>query len=161
MKKSALAVCMMFVLTSLSFGGTEMYAHKGGDSKEDKEARKAKMEAVKKDHMEFQRNLDAIIERYNKADDKSKADIRNEIRALIAAQTDKEIAAKKDMLEMQKARINKLEENIADLETNKNKHIDSQVNFVTSAEGQAKMKEMKEKMENKNNDKAKKDPKKK
>ncbi|MDR2426502.1 MAG: hypothetical protein LBD46_04910 [Endomicrobium sp.] len=154
MRKLALAVCSMFVMASLSFAGSGMGMYAGGfkdkETKEEKEARKEKMEAIKKDYEEFQKNIDVLIEKYNNAnDDADKESVKGEIRGLVAVQTDKNIAAKKDMLEDQKARISKLETKITDLEANKDKYIDEKVDFFTSAEGQAKMKEMREKKEKK------------
>ncbi|MCL1971447.1 MAG: hypothetical protein FWG57_00435 [Endomicrobia bacterium] len=165
MKKLTLAVCGMFVLTSLSFGGPGMDMKEKAEHKEEREARKARMEAAKRDHMEYQKNLDALIEKYNAADSKGREEIKKEIRALVAIQTDKEIALKKDMLEKQKERIQKLETSIAKLEANKDKRIDKKVELFISPEGQQKMQEKREKMENKkaekgNNEKDKKAPKK-
>lgn len=147
MKKLSLAVCCMFILSTLSFAGPGMgmHGHKDMETQEEKAARKAKMETMKKDFMEYQKNLDALIEKYNTADDSEKNAVKKEIRDLVAARTDKDIVMKKEMLEDQKARISKLEEFIADLESNKEKIIDEKVEFFTSAQGQAKMKEYREK----------------
>ena len=155
----------MFILTSLSFGGPGMDMKEKGEHKEEREARKARMEAAKRDHMEYQKNLDALIEKYNAADSKGREDVKKEIRSLVAIQTDKEIALKKDMLEKQKERIQKLEANITNLEANKDKRIDKKVELFTSPEGQQKMQEKREKTENKKaeknkNENGKKEPKK-
>jgi hypothetical protein len=125
----------------------EMHGYKDVETKEEKAERKAKMATMKQDFMEFKKSLEPLIEKYNSAADKDKAGIKKELRALVAAQTDKDIAARKEMLQDQKARITKLEEFIADIEANKEKRIDERVDFMTSPEGYAKMKEHKEKRE--------------
>lgn len=162
MKKLALVICCMFALSSLSFAmpgpkheggpkpGMDMYGFKDKETKEEREARWEKMEALKKEHMEFKKDMDTLIEKYNGANDKKKIEVKKEIRDLIASKTDKDIAIKKNILEDQKARIQNFEERIADLENNKDKYIDEKVEFFTSPEGQAKMKEMCEKMEKDN-----------
>lgn len=150
MKKLSLAICCMFILSSLSFAGSPMglQGYKDIETKEEKAARKAKMETMKKEFMEFQKTIEALIERFNSADGKDKSEIKNEIRALVAKETDKNIKMKREMFEDQKARISKMEEYISDLEANKDKRIDEAVEFITSAEGQAKMKEFKDKKGN-------------
>ena len=153
MKKLTLAVCSLFVLSSLSFADQGLEYKYGKEGKEEKETRKAKMEAVKKDHMEYQNNLDALIEKYNAASDQDKAGVKEEIRVLVAVQTDKEIVLKKEMLKAQKERINKQEAKLADLEANKEARINEKVDFAISQKGQAKRMEMKEKAEKKKEDK--------
>lgn len=161
MKKAALAVCCMFVLSSLTFAmpgpKPEMCGFEDNETKEERQARKEKMEAMKKEHAEFKKEMDELLTKYNKADDKKKAEIKKEIRDLVAVRTDKDIADKKDMIEDQKTRIKKLEDGIASIEADKDKHIDNKVEFLTSPEGQAKMKEMREKKETAQKNKAYKD----
>jgi len=53
---------------------------------------------------------------------------------------------KKKMLEETKARIDKLEKEIASIEQDKEKYINEKVDFIVSEEGQGKRKEFKEKM---------------
>ncbi len=162
MKKAAVVLCSMFVMSSLSFAGMHgtdkgVKCHmpdcavtdcKGECKmpKMSKEERTAKMEAMKKEHAEFQQKLDKLVEKYNKASDKKKDGVKQEIKALLATQTDKEVAMKKEMLAVQKDRIAKFEKEIADIEADKDAYLNKKTDFVVSAEGQKKMQEMKEKM---------------
>jgi len=113
--------------------------------KEQRAERKEKMEAMKKDYMEYQAKLNDLIAQYNKAKGPQQDAVKAQIRDLITAQTDKEIAAKKEMIAQQKERIDQFEKKTAEIEADKAKYIDDKVNFVTSKEGQEKMKKMNEK----------------
>ena len=147
MKKLLLALCGVFIFATMSIASAEKnFYHTGNDySKENKEERKAKMEAMKKDLMEFEQKMDVLIEKYNKSGKKEKIEVKKEMKDLVTAQTDKEITMKKEMLAKQQERLDKLEKSIAELESNKDTHIDKKVDFATSREGQKKIKEMKEK----------------
>ncbi|MDR2192647.1 MAG: hypothetical protein LBO62_07210 [Endomicrobium sp.] len=151
-KKTAVALCATLLLGSLSYAGE----HKG---KFNNEERKAKFEEMKKERVEFEKNLSGLIEKFNQAEESAKNDVKTEIKALLSERTDKELPKKKEMLEEQKKRIDKLEKEIASIEADKEKYIEEKVEKIISPEGQAKRKEMKEKI--KKNNKKDKDGKKK
>ncbi|MDR1940834.1 MAG: hypothetical protein LBQ47_00705 [Endomicrobium sp.] len=155
LKKTAVVLCGLLMLGSISYAGENK--HEGKVSKEE---RKAKIEAMKKDRIEFDKNIDALIEKYNKADKKDQDAVKQEITALVSAQTDKNIIRKKEMLEEQRARIEKLEKKIADIETNREKYISDKVDSYISKEGQDKREKAK-KSKHKKDKKDKKDKKKK
>ncbi|MCL2334481.1 MAG: hypothetical protein FWC57_00255 [Endomicrobia bacterium] len=161
LKKVSVLVCVAFVLGVLSLGQVQAQGNssadggpacsammKDGDAmkdmKEQMSARKEKMEAMKKDHMEYQKKLDGFVDQYNKTKGAKQDAVKAQIKDLISAQTDKELAAKKELIAEQKARIESFEKKTADIEANKAKYVDDKVALVTSKEGQEKMKEMRE-----------------
>jgi citrate synthase len=139
MKKAAIALCATFLFGNLAYAGE----YKG---KFDKEEHKAKFEEMKKERREFDKKLDELIEKFNKAEDLEKDSVKTEIKALLSERTDKELPKKKEMLEEQKGRIDKLEKEIASIEADKEKYIEEKAEKILIPEGQAKRKEFKEKM---------------
>lgn len=142
MKKAALVFCGMFMVSSLSFAMPPKHDGMGpGPGPMNKEERQQKMEMMKKDFMEFHKNLENLITKYNESKGKKRDGVKNEIRQLVATQTEKDIAMKKEMLAVQKARIDDLQKKIADIEADKEAYINKKVDFYVSDEGQKKIKE--------------------
>ena len=147
MKKMALVMVGMFVLSSFGFAGEG----KGGwEGKKMDPEQKAKWEAMKKEKTEYFNNLQTLVDKYNKASDKDKASVKQEITTLVSNQTDKDLAAKKDMAA-------KMQDKISETEKDKTAVVNKKVDFLLSPEGQAKLQQMKEgKKDFKKKDKAEK-----
>ncbi|MCL2799910.1 MAG: hypothetical protein FWD54_06520 [Endomicrobia bacterium] len=156
MKKTALVMLGMFVLSTFSFAGEGKFA--GKHEKMDPE-QKAKWEAMKKEKAEYFQNLQTLIDKYNKASDQDKPSVRNEITALVSSQTDKNLVAKREMLAAKKEEISEIEAKISEMETDKTAFVNKKVDFFLSEEGQAKIEKMKEKCVKKEGKKDKKDKK--
>lgn len=131
MKKAALVFCGIFLCSSLSFAYPGW--HEGKDM--DKQERKEFMEKQRKEKKEYFNELEKLVEKYNKASDKKKEDVKKEIKALMSKETDKEIAFKKEKLAKMQERINAME-------TDKDSYLDKKVERVLSPEGQEKIKKM-------------------
>ena len=138
MKKTALAMLGMFVLSSFSFAGEGKFDKK---CKMDPE-QKAKKEAVKEEKIEYFKNLEILVNKYNTAADADKEPVKQEITALISIQNDKDIAAKKDMLAAKKEMVAKLEAKIAEMESDKTAAVNKKVDFFLSEQGQEKIQKM-------------------
>ncbi|MCL1971518.1 MAG: hypothetical protein FWG57_00825 [Endomicrobia bacterium] len=141
MKKTALVMAVMFALSSFGFAGEGKL---GKGHKKAEPGQKAKFEAVKKEKTEYFNALETLIDKYNKASDKNKASVKKEITALVSQQTDKDIAAKKEMLEAKKETVVKMEANISKMENDKTAFVNKKVDFYLTAEGQEKIQKMKE-----------------
>ena len=141
MKKTAFILCSIFIFSSLSYAMPGNHNLKGNDSAEDKKARDEKMMILKKDFIEYHKNLENLIDEYNKADNKKKEEILKDIKALVYEQTDKDVAKKKEMLAIQKERITKFEEKISEIEADKEAYVNKKVAFYISSEGIQKIKE--------------------
>ena len=140
MKKTALAVLGMFVLSSFSFAGGENFSV----AKKMDPEQKAKWAAAKKERTEYVNNLEILIGKYNNASDADKDSVKQEITALVSVQMDKDIAAKKDMIEFKKKEISMMEAKISEMESNKNAFVDKTVDFFLSEKGQEKIQKMKD-----------------
>jgi len=131
MKKTALVVLGMFVLGSFSFAAE---GKPGGEQKQMTPEQKAKLEAVKKERAEYFKNLQTLIDKYNAASAQGKVSVKKEITAFILNQTNKDLAAKKDMILVKNSEI-------AQIESDKNAYVNKKVDYFISQEGQAKLKE--------------------
>jgi len=142
MKKTVFIVLGMFVLSSFSFAGEGKFAgkHKNMDPEQ-----KAKWEAMKKEKAEYFKNLEILVNKYNAAADEDKGSVKQEIAVLVANQTDKNIAAKKDMVAAKKEEIVNLEASISEMESDKTAYVGKKVDFFLSEEGQEKIQKMKNK----------------
>ena len=129
MKKTAVAVLGLFVLSSLGFAGAEGKFE--GKKKDMTPEQKAQWEAVKKEKADYQKNLQALVDKFNKVSEKDKPAVKNEITNLVSKQTDRDIAA--------------LRERAAKMEADKAAVVSKKVDFVLSPEGQEKMQKMKDK----------------
>ena len=154
MKKTALAMAAMFALSSFSFAGEGKF--EGKHKKMDPE-QKAKWEAVKKEKIEYFKNLQTLVDKYNNASDKDKPSVRQEITTLVSNQTDKNLVTKREMITAKKEEISKMEAKISEMETDKTAFVNKKVDFFLSEEGQAKIEKMKEKGFKKEGKKDKKD----
>ena len=134
MKKTALAMAVMFAISSLGFAGEGKF---GKGCKNMDPEQKAKWEAMKKEKSEYFKNVQTLVDKYNKASDKNKESVKKEITALVSTQTDKDLVAKKEM-------ISKMQEKISEIETDKTAYVNKKVDFLLSPEGQEKMQKMKE-----------------
>ncbi|MCL2485209.1 MAG: hypothetical protein FWF00_03095 [Endomicrobia bacterium] len=123
-KKLFAVLCAVCLLSSLSFAGEQI----SGADKQDAKERKARMTEFKEDRAEYLKALESLVEKYNKASDKDKESVKNEIKALISQETDRELVQKKAMLAEQRERIEKFEAQIAKIESNKEAYIDKKVN---------------------------------
>ena len=137
-KKIAALFFGLLLFSSLGFAMPES---KDGFSEELAAKRKAKFESMKKEQAQYQSELDALVEKYNKAPDAQKEEVKKEITECVSKQTDQEIISKKEFLSMQKSRIEKLENKISEMESDKAGYINKKVDFIVSREGQAKTKE--------------------
>ncbi|MDR1695577.1 MAG: hypothetical protein LBR69_02950 [Endomicrobium sp.] len=151
MKKLSVALCAVFVAGSLSFAAPKDSGTKDADTK----SRKERMAEIKKEKADYLNKLGSLADKYNKASGKDKDGVKNEIRDLIAAEADKELVQKKEMLDSQKARIAKYEAQIAEIETDKNGYIDKKVEETLTSKGQEKIKKALERMNKKKDKKAK------
>lgn len=140
MKKASMVLCSIFIFSSLSFAMPGKDEAKGPHHA-DKKEREEKMMMMKKDFMEYHKKLEDLIEKYNKAKGKKKDAVVEEIKALVAGQTDKDVAKKKEMLAVQKERIEDFEKKISEIESDKDAYVNKKVNFYISEEGQQKIKE--------------------
>ena len=128
MKKMALVMLGLFVMSSLGFAG----GIKGeGKGKQMDPEQKAKFEAMKKERTEYFKNLEVLVAKYNAASEKDRVAVKKEITNLVTTKTNKRIADKKA--------------EVAKLEKNRTADVNKKVDFLLSAEGQAKMQKMKEK----------------
>jgi hypothetical protein len=123
-KKTALIMLGMFILSSLSFAGEGKFdrEHKKNDPQQ-----KAKLESVKKERAEYSKNLDILIDKYHKASDKNKISVKKEIITIVTNRTNKDIAARKDRIYAQQKAIKKFE-------SNKKSFINKKVDFLLSAD---------------------------
>ena len=137
-KKTAALLCGLFIFSSLGFAQA-----REGFSDEQTAQRNAKFESMKKEHIQYQNELDALVEKYNNAPDAQKDEAKKEIADLVSKQTDREIADRKEFLSAQKKRIEKLESRINEIENDKAGYVNKKTDFIISPEGQAKMKEQK------------------
>jgi hypothetical protein len=106
MKKTALAVLGLFVLSNFGFAGEGKFGKK---HKEMTPEQKAKWETVKKEKAEYFKNLEALTDKYNKVSDAHKDSVKKDITALVATQTDKNLAAGKEKLLAQQNKIAEIE----------------------------------------------------
>ncbi|MCL2335426.1 MAG: hypothetical protein FWC57_05120 [Endomicrobia bacterium] len=135
MKKTAFVMLGMFVLSTLGFAG-QGQGNFGHEGKNMTPEQKAKWEAVKKDKAEYFKKAQALVDKYNKASDADKPAVKQELTNLVSAQTDKDLAVKKEMSA-------KMQEKISETEADKTAVVNKKVDFLLSPEGQAKMKQMK------------------
>jgi hypothetical protein len=142
MKKMALVMLGMFLLGNVGFAGGGKFdgKHKKMDPEQGN-----RWAALKQDRTEFFKNLEALIEKYNKALEQDKEAVRNEIAAIISSQHDKDIAAKKEMLEAKKEMAAKMEAAISQMEKDKAAFVNKKVDFWVSEEGQEKIQKMQSK----------------
>jgi len=142
MKKTALVMLGMFAVSSLGFAqGAAPAATATAPVKREMTAdQKAKWEAMKKDREAYKSNVNALVDKYNKASDADKPAIRQQLTDLVSAQTDKGIAARKDMAAKSNA-------NAANIEKDKTAFVNKKVDALLSRGGQEKMQEMKDKGE--------------
>jgi hypothetical protein len=140
MRKTAVALCGVFIFGAVAFAGEGKFGHKHkyGDCKGDKENKVA----MKKEKMEYFKNLETLIEKHNNTADKDKNAVKEEIKVLVSNQTDKDITARKEMLEHKKAKLAEFENKINYMENEKDKYVNEKVDFFISPEGQEKMKDM-------------------
>ena len=131
----------MFMLSTLSFAGSGKFnkEHKNIDPEQ-----KAKWEAVKKEKTEYLKNIQTLVDKYNKASDKDKPAIKQELTKLVSNQTDKNLAMKRDKISEKRNEISKMETKISDIEKDRASFVAKKVDFMLSAEGQEKMQKMKE-----------------
>lgn len=145
MKKIVFILCSVFVFSNLSYAMPRKYSEdKQNRNQINRQARKEKMENLRKHRMEFEAKLDALTDQFNNAKKKEREDIKKEVKALVSEKVDHDIVHKKEMLEIQKERIAYLEEEISTIEKDKEKYIEEQVEFFLSEEGQEKRAEFKE-----------------
>ncbi|AKL97641.1 hypothetical protein [Endomicrobium proavitum] len=137
MKKTAIALCAIFLTAGFAFAATKDFDKK--ISKEDK----AKFEQVKKERAAYFKNIETLVEKYNKAADTDKAAVKAEIKKSVTAQTEKDLSNRKAMLAEQKKRIAKFESQITKMEKDKESYINKKVDFLTTPDGQKKLKEFK------------------
>ena len=142
MKKMALVMLGMFVLSNVGFAGGGKF---DGKHKKTDQEQENKWSAVKQERAEFFKTLEALIEKYNAASDQDKEPVKKEITALVASQTERDIAAKKEMLAAKKEMAAKMEAGISEMEKNKTAVIDKKVDFWVSEEGQEKIQKMQSK----------------
>ena len=134
MKKTALVMLGMFVLSTVGFAGQ---GQAGGERKQMTPEQKAKWEAMKKEKTEYFKNVQSLVDKYNKASDADKPAVKQQLTDLVSAQIDKDLAAKKDMVSEKQAKI-------SEIENDKTAFVNKKVDFLLSPEGQAKLKQMKE-----------------
>jgi len=146
MKKIAMAVCAVCLFGGISFAQSAGQDGGNGDSKISKE-QKAKFETIIKERMEYFDNVQALVDKYNKATDQDKPAVKDEIKTLVTQEVDKDLAARKEMLANQKDRIAKFEKEIADIEKDKQGYINKKVDFLTGPDGQKKLAELKARFE--------------
>ncbi|MDR0398431.1 MAG: hypothetical protein LBH33_01335 [Endomicrobium sp.] len=126
LKKVTLVLCSVFFF-SYFVPAVSIADHHDKDPKV-KEFKEAKYKFITK--------LDDFLTKYEKAADNKKDAIKKDIRKIVADFLDKKIAMKKE-------KISKLQAKISEYEADKDKAIDSKVNFVTSDEGRKKIHEKK------------------
>ena len=135
MKKTALVMLGMFVMSTVSFAGAQGQA--SGERKQMTPEQKAKWEAMKKEKTEYFKNVQSLVDKYNKASDADKPAVKQQLTDLVSAQTDKDLAAKKEMAAEKQAKID-------EIQNDKTAFVNKKVDFLLSPEGQAKLKQMKE-----------------
>lgn len=148
MKKMAIVLCSVFLASTLSYAMPKPDGAKSKHHGSNKEERRAKMEEMRKDQADFEKQLDELIAKYNTSKGQDKDAIKQDVKKLISAKTDKDLVRKKEMLELQKARIDRLEGKITEIEADKEAYVDKQVDFFLSKEGQKKIEEFKENRKN-------------
>ncbi|MDR1245267.1 MAG: hypothetical protein LBJ98_04775 [Endomicrobium sp.] len=128
LKKLVLVLCSVFFF-SYFVPAVSIADHHDKDPK-GKEFKEAKYKFINK--------LDGLLTKYEKAADNNKdvINIKKDIRKIVADFLDKKIAMKKEKISKLQAKISKYEED-------KDKAIDSKVDFVTSEEGRKKIHEKK------------------
>jgi len=152
MKKASAVLCAVFLAAGLSFAAPKNLDTKKSDAKD----RKERMAEIMKDKENYLKKLGALTNKYNKASGKNKESVIKEIKTFIASETDRELVQKKEMLAAQKERIAKYEAQIAEIENDKEDYINKKVAEALTPEGQEKIKEARERLNKKGNDKTEK-----
>ena len=139
MKKMTVIFCGAFMFASLAGAGEGFH---GKDKEAHFKAKKERMESLKKDKTEYFNKLEKLTDRYNKTSGSEKIAIKAEIKRLVSKETDRNIALKKE-------KFIQLGKKISEMEANKESIVNQKVNMFTSPEGKKKIKNMREKMNNK------------
>ena len=141
-KKTAVLLCSIFVFGGIAFADADVSKKKrSAQPKEDKE----KAVSLKKVNEAYHKELEALIEKYNNSSEKES--VRNEMITLVSNYTDKNISSKKEKVIKDKEKIEKLEKEITAIEADKEKHVNNEVDFYLTVEGQKKLNEIREKEE--------------
>ena len=152
MKKASAVLCAVFLAAGLSFA-----APKNSDMKKSDTAnRKEKMAQIKKEKENYFKKLVTLTDKYDKASDKNKEAVKQEIKSLIASETDRDLVQKKEMLAAQKERIAKFESQIAEIENDKEGYINKKTAEALTPAGQEKTKKAQERLNKKDTAKAEK-----
>ncbi|MDR2709052.1 MAG: hypothetical protein LBC07_03660, partial [Elusimicrobiota bacterium] len=107
-----------------------------GPSSQDAKRDREMLAQIRQEQIQFQRKLNDLIEKYSQTqNEKDKLALTQEIRSLVYEQITKELAQKKQILNMQMARIKDLEKRLDEIEKNKTAYVDDSVKYLTSPEG--------------------------
>jgi BMFP domain-containing protein YqiC len=148
-KKMALVFCSVFFFSYL----TPIVSVAGDHHDKD-----PKMEALKKNKIEFITKLDNLIEKYSAAIDSKKDSVKKDIRKLVDSHLAKEIDCKKTVIAKKQEKIDKLQKELAAIEADRKKYIDDKTEYFVSDEGRDKIHKKKKSFDKKKNkDSAKKD----
>ena len=139
MKKAAVLFCSIFVFSSIAAAAGENI--KGKAQKE----KNTPAVSVKQETEEYHKKLEMLVKKYDASSENEKISVRNEMKSLVSGYTEKDIPRKKEKLTKDKERIAKQEKEIADIEADKDGHINKEVDFYLSAKGQKKLEKLNEK----------------
>lgn len=141
-KKAAVLLCSIFVFGSFAVADSGAGTKKEGAAlKETKE----KAVSMKKERATYYKELDTLIKKYNSSPDKES--VKNEMKILVSEYTEKDISGKKEKVAKDKEKTAKLENEIADMEADKESHINKEIDYYLTPEGQQKLNEIREKDE--------------
>ncbi|MDR2772879.1 MAG: hypothetical protein LBB93_05365 [Elusimicrobiota bacterium] len=101
------------------------------------------LEDLRKEQLQTQIELHRLILKYNNShSDREKKKIVAEVRDLVSTQLTKELAEKKHILAVQRARIDEFESKINEIENNKDVFIDKTVAFFLSPQGLVRIQQL-------------------
>jgi hypothetical protein len=138
MKKFAIIMCGLFILSGLSFAGEPP------TGKPSKKETKAKTESIKKEQAQYFKDLAKLLDKYDAAPENKKEAVKTEIKKLIASNAKRELERQKDALALQKARVAKLETKISEIENDTQAYVNKKTDFFVSDKGRERIKKSKD-----------------
>ncbi|MDR0822827.1 MAG: hypothetical protein LBN20_03485 [Endomicrobium sp.] len=124
-KKIILFLFNILIFANISFADVSFSNNPSGEIKNER----MMLQEIRKEQLLFQKNLLDLLAKHNDASQDDKGKALEEIKALIAVQTEKEIKANKDFLKMQMERISQVEKKLKDVESNKTNYIAERAQF--------------------------------